>query len=229
MADLELSELPALLTAAEAVLLDLGGVLVADAWEAVVLGAGGVAERLDVDRELARAAGRAIWGPFAIEARPEHEYWAALARELGLEAIDEGLVEAAAAATMRPLPGGARLLAAVRASGRPAGVITDNAAFLFARHARLLEMDEWLEPSLRFTSFETGLRKKSGLFEHAAARTAPRRVLLIDDRAHYVERAAACGFQAWRFDGRDGGGAPASEEDLRARLYIGACKRALGK
>ncbi|MBG6212937.1 FMN phosphatase YigB (HAD superfamily) [Cryobacterium sp. CAN_C3] len=182
----------------DAVLVDLGGVLTVDPWEALLLTpTEGIADRLGLDHTVVREAGRVLWNAYAREATPEDLYWHELAEIIGAY-IPPTMIAEVERNLLLATPGAQRMLAFLRGADRPWGLITNNTAFWYPKQLALLGIAP-NELSWEFTSFGAGVTKGDtdpGLFEVAAAVLRPSQTLVIDDRAFNIVRARRCGFQA---------------------------------
>lgn len=176
------------------VLLDIGGVLVDDVWERMLLDPeAGLAARHGVDRAAVEAVGREVWGTVSRRAATEQQWWSGIESGLDRE-IAEGerqelraLVRAdarARAALERVCEAGSRL-----------GVVSDNTSFWWAWQLDLASVSDLVEPPLRFLSCERGTGKSDvpGLLELALSSVPPEATVLVDDRVRNLERAAALG------------------------------------
>ncbi len=68
------------------VLLDLGGVLTADPWQAILLTPRlGIADRLGLDRAAVNMAGEVLWARYSLVPDEEQQYWSDFRREVGRE------------------------------------------------------------------------------------------------------------------------------------------------
>ena len=181
----------------DTVLFDLGGVLTSDPWQSLILTPErGVADRLGIDRALASGVGSQLWTGFSRSPRQEAEYWSEFSCLVGRRVPAE-LVTEAEGETLETNSSWKRALAVVDERGLRCGFITDNTSFWYPKQLRLLGLSDRRTSPLDFASCEVGLSKSSpnrGLFEVAAESVEPGRALVIDDRKHNVDRAAACGF-----------------------------------
>lgn len=192
------------------ILFDLGNVLFCDPWESLLLTPGaGLADRWGLDPAAVGEAGRRLWPAFSARESEEPEYWHALSRELG-RTITPELVEELEQELLVANPAAGELLAAASADGaRPVGIASNNTSFWYAKQARRLDLDRWVDPGLVFLSCRLGVSKNSpgrGLLEVAAEHTRPRSTLIVEDRAANLARARTLGFRtfAYTFAGPDG-------------------------
>ncbi|MFB9590390.1 hypothetical protein [Streptomyces racemochromogenes] len=197
-----------------AVLFDLGNVLFCDPWETLLLTPGaGLADRMGLDHALVAAAARRLWDRYSLVEADEHAYWGELGRALDV-VIDPARVAQAEAELLRPGPHARPMLASAAAGSRAVGIVSNNTSFWYAKQARVLGLDRYVDPSLVFLSCRLGVSKGTagrGLLELAAERADPARSLVVEDRRTHVERAAAVGFEAVRFCLRTSRGVPAPE------------------
>ena len=190
-------EIDAALRPADALMLDVGGVLFGDPWETLLLTPGtGLAARLGVDPAAADRAGHALWPRYAYRPRPAAAYWADLSAALGVR-IRPDLVAELEATLLRPSPDAAALLRLAAHRYTRIGLISDNTAFWYPWQAAELRLDDLLDPELVFLSYLYGTAKsdRPGLYDVAAGRVRAARALVIDDRPHNLERAGARGFR----------------------------------
>jgi len=191
----------AALRPADTLMLDVGGVLFGDPWETLLLTPGaGLADRLGIDRLVADRAGKYLWPRYAHRTRPAEEYWTELGALLGTP-IPIGLVAELETTLLRPNPDAAALLRLAAARYERIGLISDNTAFWYPWQAAELRLDDVLDPGLVYLSYLHGVSKsdRPGLYAVAADRVRPRRTLVIDDRAHNLERARALGFRTSQY------------------------------
>ncbi|MFD0483245.1 HAD family hydrolase [Kineococcus sp. GCM10028916] len=182
------------------VLFDLGGVLCSDPWETICLTpVVGLADSLGLPRSLVEAAGLALWDRFSLAPTEEWLYWQDFSAAVGVQ-FPRDLITAVAGRTLQINPFAHRLLdvAKVATRGR-VGILSDNTTFFYARQSKQLELNSWVDPTLRFLSCELGVGKGSknrGLLEVAAEVLSPEEVVFVDDRPHNIQRAHNLGFRA---------------------------------
>ena len=187
----------AALRPADTLLLDVGGVLFGDPWEALLLTPGaGLADRLGLDRLVVDRAGKALWPRYAHRPRSAEEYWSELGAMLGTT-IPYRLVAELEGTLLRPSADAAALLRLAAVRYERIGLVSDNTAFWYSWQAAELKLDDVLDPGLVYLSYLHGTSKsdRPGLYATAAERVRPHRTLVIDDRAHNLERANALGFR----------------------------------
>lgn len=180
------------------VLLDLGGVLTGDPWQAILLTPRlGIADRLGLDHAAVEIAGEVLWARYCLAPGEEQQYWSDFRREVGREVPAE-VVGEAERETLLANPIAGRVIELVEQSGTSWGFISDNTAFWFRKQMQLLGI-EGHPAELDFLSFKAGVAKTDaapGLFEIAAGRVTPRQTLVIDDQQRNVTRAHDLGFKA---------------------------------
>lgn len=181
------------------VLLDVGGVLVSDYWETILLTPElGLADRLGLERPQVEEVGLSLWEHYCRRPADEATYWADLERALGVVVPPslpqdlDGLVA--------PAPGADALLASMRDSGVSLGVISNNTAFWFPKQAARVGLDAYVDPELVFLSHEHGRTKgdEPSLFDVVAVLVDPSTALVVDDRPGNVDAARHRGFHAVR-------------------------------
>lgn len=181
------------------VLLDLGGVLVPDPWETLLLSDDGVAQRLGVPRAVAEQAGRDLWPWVATDpSATAGDWWSALERRLGRR-VPSWLVGHCEVAVFTPVLGAVDLLDALHVVDCQLGVVSNNTAFWFPRQQQALNLR--VDPDLMWLSHEHQVEKRDGLFSLAAAAMSTRGidvadVTVVDDRVANVARAQQVGFTA---------------------------------
>lgn len=187
----------AALRPADTLLLDVGGVLFGDPWETLLLTPGaGLADRLGLDRLVVDRAGKSLWPRYAHRPRSADEYWSELGGLLGTT-IPYPLIAELEGTLLRPSPDAAALLRLAAVRYERIGLISDNTAFWYPWQAAELGLDDVLDPGLVYLSYLYGISKsdRPGLYAAAADHLRPHRTLVVDDRAHNLERANALGFR----------------------------------
>ncbi|MBO0516336.1 HAD family hydrolase [Streptomyces beijiangensis] len=181
------------------ILFDIGGVLFCDPWETLVLTPGrGLADRLGVPMDVARAAGVRLWGRYSGEVADESSYWADMGVEVGVTVPPE-LVREVECELLSPSPWAHELLAQAAATGAEFGIASNNTSFWFAKQSKKLGLSEWINEDLVFVSQELGVAKSEpgeGLFEIAAEQLRGRQVSLVEDRPENLRRAEGLGIRA---------------------------------
>ena len=209
---------PLLMSEFDTVLFDLGGVLVSDPWESLLLTPElGLADRLGLDRHLVERAGKELWGKYSLRVTHEGDYWrdlsAALEIDVALQLVPQleaGLLVADANADA--------ILHAIHAAGITIGVVSETTSFWYPRQISLVDLDRYLEETRAFLSFRFGVGKDGagrGLFEIAAETVEPGRTLVIEDRRRNLERASSVGFEGFAYSI---GSAPSVIEQLMKRV-----------
>ena len=181
-------------TVVDTVFLDIGGVLVVDVWEALLLTPDtGLAAKLNIDSDLARKAGTELWPRYATKPATERAFWRDLSTLLDAE-IKPSLIEEVASALVRPDPQAQLLLEMLAAQKLRVGLISNNTAFWFERQSAVVDFAGLVDPELRFLSHEQGMQKGEGLYQLAANVVDPANALVIDDRTPNLSRAQSFGF-----------------------------------
>jgi len=187
------------------VLLDLGGVLTPDPWQALLLAPGrGLVDRLGLDRAAVVAAADELWQYHARHRTTEEDWWAGLAARAG-RPIPPAAVDRAERELLGLLPGARDALDALAGAGVPWGLVTNTTDFWYARQRALLGLAPG-EPAWAFVSSVEGCEKgdRPGLFERAARVVDPAATLVVDDRPDNLARAAEVGFGTERHPGVPG-------------------------
>lgn len=186
----------------QAVLFDLGGVLVNDPWQSILLTPHrGLVDRLGLSRHLVSTVAARIYEDFVLRESDEDQYRKRLELELGLD-IPSGLVAEVTREVLRANHDARPVLDMLRASGIHIGVVSDTTSFWYPKEARLLELESYADARLLFLSFVFGVDKKQetgGLFECAATVLDPSTTLVVDDRAVNLDRARSVGFHAVKY------------------------------
>jgi FMN phosphatase YigB (HAD superfamily) len=182
------------------VLFDIGGVLVSDVWETILLTPErGIADQLRLDRGCVRRAGEQLWQKYAVIKGSEAEYWVELGRLLNTEIPVR--LRGDSYALLEVHPAATQTLRALNGAHVQIGVITNNTTFWFERQLDLLPtLREVSDRSRWFVSCDVGTtkRERPGLFGVAARHVDPNNTLVIDDRPTSIEAAREFGFIACR-------------------------------
>ena len=180
----------------EVVLLDVGGVLVADYWETVLLGVDGVADRFGLDRCDVGAAGKKLWEQFCRSERLEEDYWGEFSQVFGVDVDDELIGEFDKLVGV--CVGAEKLLGEAVSSDIYVGLISNNTSFWFEKQMLLGGWDDLFDSDLVFLSHREGVTKgdPGGLFEVAARVVDPVSTLVVDDRLENIGIALRYGFAA---------------------------------
>ncbi|WP_066375155.1 hypothetical protein [Herbidospora mongoliensis] len=182
----------------DTVLFDVGGVLTVDPWQALWLTPGdGIADRLGLDHDQVDRVGEDLWPQYSLRAREEADYWRDFGAALGRD-IPADVVTAAEGSTLRTDPAASRVVSLLVSRQISVGFISDNTSFWFPKQMSLLGEVVRTWPTHRYLSYLLGVSKQStgtGLYEIAARSLDPSRTLVVDDRAHNIDRAASAGFQ----------------------------------
>lgn len=181
------------------VLLDIGGVLVSDPWESLLLSPGeGLADRMRLDRGRVRDVGKMLWNRYCTRESTEDEYWSELSEQLNVK-LPRYLIDDLEAHLLKPNRYLAEIYSALESFNDRVGLVTDNTSFWFAKECELIGLDKYVNSDLFFLSFRLGLKKNSnshGLFDVAAARVDASTALVVDDRDHNVVQARRRRFKA---------------------------------
>lgn len=187
----------------EDVALDIGGVLVADPWQSILLTPGtGLADRLGVPRERAAEIAEELWASYATSPADEADYWRDFSRAIG-RPVDARLVRECETSIWVAADVD-RLFDALAQSRRRVSIVSDNTEFWFSLQVRLCPALGSVPKDRLFLSFEHGLRKSSepvSLFASLAFHSNPAYTLVVDDREAHVARARSHGFNAVQLRG----------------------------
>ena len=179
------------------VLLDVGGVLVSDYWETILLTPElGLADRLGLERRRVEEVGLTLWDAYCRRDADEAAYWSDLERALGV-AVPPSL-PGELDRLVRPAPAAEALLETAQDGGRDVGVISNNTAFWFPKQSARVGLDAHVDPELVFLSHEHGRTKGDdpSLFDVVARLVDPATALVVDDRSGNVDAARRRGFHA---------------------------------
>lgn len=186
----------------DTVLFDLGGVLVCDPWESLLLTPDrGLADRLDLDRATVERVGHSLWRRYSLRPTSEAHYWKTLASELDVGLSSEFIAQLEAELLFAN-PRAKEILDRMSEQGVRIGIISDNTSFWYPKQARLIGLEPYLEPTLSFLSYVFGVHKDlegRGLFDIAARTTNPGSTLVVDDRPQNVTRALRHHFRALEY------------------------------
>lgn len=124
----------------DVVLLDVGGVLVSDYWETILLTPEhGMVDRLGLDRARVEEVGLALWEVYCRRDGTEADYWSDLGRELGMTVPASLPAELDRLVTVAP--GARELLASLGERDVRLGVVSNNTAFWFPKQSALLGLE----------------------------------------------------------------------------------------
>lgn len=186
----------------DTVLLDVGGVLVSDPWESILLTPQrGLVDRLGLDRRAVEQIGKEVWEKYCLRPTNEDDYWTevfgALEVDLAPETVGQ-LEEELIVANTR----GDAILAAIREAGITIGVVSEASSFWYPKQFALAHLEGYVDHSREFVSYRLGVGKRAsgrGLYEIASERVEPDRTLVVDDRSPNLERAASVGFEGFEY------------------------------
>jgi beta-phosphoglucomutase-like phosphatase (HAD superfamily) len=186
----------------DTVLFDLGGVLVSDPWESLLLTPElGLADRLGLDRYLVEQVGKELWERYCLRITHEDDYWSDLSAALNI-GLPQQLVGQLEAELLIANAHANAMLDAMREGGITIGVVSEATSFWYPKQVSIANLDRYLEHAREFLSFRFGVGKEEanrGLFEIAAEAVEPRRTLVIDDRPRNLERASSVGFEGFEY------------------------------
>ncbi len=209
---------------AQAVVLDVGGVLAHNMWEPML---DDLAQRYQLDRDAMQETGRLLWETFAyVPETPantwrdmEQRYWRLFLRMHQVPLTVEALIELTDRYVI-PMPGMRPILVQLRARDTRLVICSNNNEIWWPRQAKALELDRFFAPQNIILSSRIGAPKESPRLEMfraavAAAGVPASACFYVDDREAIVERALAFGLDAMLFRGPD---AFAAELKKRALL-----------
>jgi FMN phosphatase YigB (HAD superfamily) len=187
----------------EVALFDLGGVLVCDPWQSLLLTPErGLADRFNLDRTTVEMVGESLWLHYSSQEETEGHYWRDVAWKLGIKITPE-LVRDLESELLYVNPAATTILETLRNVGVRLGVVSDNTSFWYRKQAELIALERYLDPDLVFLSYLFGVHKHAGrganLFDVASHRLDPRVTLVIDDRADNLRRAHEYRFQVMKY------------------------------
>ena len=197
---------------AQAVVLDVGGVLAHNMWEPML---GDLAERYGLDAQEVAAAGSLLWETFAyVPETPantwrdmEQRYWQIFLRMFAVPLTVDQLI-ARTDDYVIPMPGMRPLLEQLRARGVPLLICSNNNEIWWPRQATALALDEFFAPEKVILSSRVGAPKESPRLEMfravvAAAGVPAPACFYTDDRQPIIDHALEFGLDAMLFRGPD--------------------------
>jgi len=209
---------------AQAVVLDVGGVLAHNMWEPML---DDLAQRYHLDRDEMQQAGLLLWETFAyVPETPantwldmEQRYWRLFLRMCDVPLSVEQLIELSERYVV-PMPGMRPILEQLRARDTRLVICSNNNEIWWPRQAKALELDRFFAPQNIILSSRIGAPKESPRLEMfraavAAAGAPAPACFYVDDRPPIVERALAFGLDAVLFRGPD-----AFADELRKRALL---------
>ena len=183
-----------------AILFDIGGVLTPDPWETIICTPKrGLAARIGVPAERLSPHATAMWAKYAPQQTEERAYWEELAKLSGV-AIPADLATSVQDELIVANAGARDVLRKARELGIRIGIVSDNTTFWYRRQASLLGIEDLVDASLVFLSFEQGLRKSTkhgGLYSQVARSVDAPNALVVDDRLENLTIARELGFQTF--------------------------------
>jgi len=195
---------------AQAVVLDVGGVLSHDMWEPMY---DELAQRYGLEREEMQQTGRLLWETFAyVPETPantgrdmERRYWRLFLRMQKVPLTVEALIELTDRYVI-PMPGMRPILEQLRARGARLLICSNNNEIWWPRLVRALELERFFAPQDIILSSRVGAPKESPGAEMfravvAAAALPASACFYVDDRPPILERALAFGLDAVLFRG----------------------------
>ena len=208
---------------AQAVVLDVGGVLAHNMWEPML---DDLAQRYRLDRDEMQETGRLLWETFAyVPETPantwrdmERRYWQIFLRMHEVPLTVEALIELTDRYVI-PMPGMRPILEQLRARHTPLVICSNNNEIWWPRQAKALELDRFFAPQNIILSSRIGAPKESPRLEMfraavAAAGVPASACFYVDDREPIVERALAFGLDAMLFRGPDAFAAELKKREL---------------
>ena len=197
---------------AQAVVLDVGGVLAHNMWEPML---DDLAQRYRLDRDEMQETGRLLWETFAyVPETPantwrdmERRYWQIFLRMHEVPLTVEALIELTDRYVI-PMPGMRPILEQLRARRTPLVICSNNNEIWWPRQEKALELERFFAPQNIILSSRIGAPKESPRLEMfraavAAAGVPASACFYVDDRETIVERARAFGLDALLFRGPD--------------------------
>ena len=179
------------------ILFDMGGVLASDVWEALLLTPGeGLVDRLKLDRDEARRAGYALWEYYSTRRASEKEYWLDLEKALSVN-IPYTVVEELESRLLKANPKARESVLKAKDLGLRTGIISNNTSFWFPKQAKLADIEDLIDPEIKFLSFCFGVQKntpKKGLFNIAAKVVDPGQTYIVDNNVDNIRTAKELGF-----------------------------------
>lgn len=194
---------------AKAVIFDIGGVLVEDVWEHLLLDDDGVGSRFpQLDLSELQRIGKVLWDAFAyVPEGPntwqelEERYW-----KIFIQYFKESLPEDVRPADfiqmtdsfIRPIKGIKQILEQLQSQGIKLAICSNNNEFWFRRQMDKLGLYGFIHPNRVILSCRIGASKSNPNFEMFHTVTYALGIpkahsVFVDDRKSNIERAKQCG------------------------------------
>ena len=202
------------------VLFDLGGVLVKDIWENMLLDCHtGLAFRYNLDRTQTEKVGKILWEAFSYRSTTsccswqdlERFYWQLFSEFFWGDSPPRGvsvdrLIEMTDEFITPTDPVMLELVDGLRKRGTRLGICSNNNEFWYQRQVTKLGLDEFFDPANTVLSCRVGVSKSSPgfeMFETAldAMCLRPSECVFVDDRQRNIDRAAQFGLVGVLFEG----------------------------
>jgi FMN phosphatase YigB (HAD superfamily) len=177
------------------VLFDMGGVLASDIYEHVLFDRRyGLAPKGWIARRRWKVAAGPLWDQFAVQSHAgESAFWHIFSERVH-SPVDPSKALETERHELRINRDAAWLLPALHAAGIKVGIVSDNTAFWYPQQLAALGLKKSIDPDLILLSYEHGVRKLTGLYAIAAAKTDPTRTLVVEDRPMLRLAARRAGF-----------------------------------
>lgn len=196
----------------QAIVFDLGGIIVYDVWEHLLLDPEqGIASLYGLPPDQVKAVGQELWEEFAY--RPvlhqdswrqlERDYWNRFVQKTGLAQSPDVFIQMTDP-FIRTVDGMIPLLERLAASGIDLAICSNNNEFWFKRQIDKFGFDKFFDPEKIILSSRVGVSKSSPdyqMFKAAVAALGIDRTqcLFIDDRKENIEHALQFGMAALFF------------------------------
>jgi HAD superfamily hydrolase (TIGR01509 family) len=200
-----------------AVIFDLGGVLVNDVWEHLLLDKpNGIACRYGIEENMARKIGESLWEQFAYTPETPQNGWQNLERKYWEQCIEliwgkkppaEVAVEKLIAMTndfIQPVPGMIPILERLQAKGIELAICSNNNEFWLKYQMDKCDLHRFFNPNKMVLSCRVGYPKSSCDFQMFRAlenvlNTPKDLCVFIDDRKGNIVQAEKYGYQGILF------------------------------
>lgn len=202
----------------KAAVFDLGGVLIQDLWENLLLNEKrGIVARYHLNRNRVEDAGKLLWEEFAHIAANEERGWQTLEKQYWNKFIQYFREELPANISpevfiemtdgfIEPVEGMTSIIEKLKSKGLGLAICSNNSEFWFRRQANKLDLYRFFSPGKIILSCRIGVSKLSPNCEMFRAVTDALGLddascLFIDDNRINIERARQCGIKGVLFVG----------------------------
>lgn len=185
------------------VALDVGGVLLADYWQSVLLGQNvGLWRQLGISHDSAAAVGARLWTDYSLRRASEGEYWDEFAAVSGRRPTAEQIRLAEEAIWTEPELD--QVIDLCADLSLDLYIVTENTEFFLRRQRELLPALRTIPDPHVISSHEAGVGKQSpvrSLYNVLADRCPASATLVVDDAALNLAIANRIGFRTLHYSG----------------------------